>query len=66
MILMQHRHTVAYESRKLHENQLRWLIYEKKLYAVVCCFKTWRHYMSGIKTKVFTDNISLMYLNTKS
>ena len=63
---MQDSHPVAYESRKLTGSQLRWPTHEKKLYAVVHCLKSWRHYVNGRKTKVFTDNISLKYLDTKA
>jgi hypothetical protein len=28
--------------------------------------KSWRHYVGGEKTKVFTDNISLKYSDTKA
>ena len=65
-VLMQDGHPVAYESRKLTGSQLRWPTHEKELYAVVHCFKSWRHYVGGRKTKVFTDNISLKYLDTKA
>lgn len=46
-ILMQDNHPVAYQSYKLTGNQLQWSIHEKKLYAVVHCLKTWRHYVGG-------------------
>ena len=65
-ILIQDGHVVAYESRKLTGSQLRWPNYENELYAVVHCFKSWRYYVDGRKTKVFTDNISLKYLDSKA
>jgi hypothetical protein len=65
-VLMQDGHPIAYESRKLTGGQLRWPIHEKKLYAVVHYLNSWRHYVGGKKTKVFTDNISLKYLDTKA
>ena len=64
-VLMQDGHPVAYESKKLTGCQLRWPIHEKELYVVVHCLKQWRHYMRGLKTKVFIDNISLKYLDSK-
>jgi hypothetical protein len=64
-IFMQDGHLVAYENRKLTGSQLRWPTHEKKLYAVVRCLKNWRHYVGGKKTKVFTNNISLEYLDKK-
>lgn len=65
-VLIQDGHPVAYESRKLTDSQLRWPTHEKYLYAVVHCLKSWRHYVGGKKTKVFTDNISLKYLDSKA
>lgn len=65
-VLMQDGHPVAYESRKLTGSQLRWPTHEKELYAIVHCLKSWRHYVGGRKTKVFTDNISLKYLDSKA
>ena len=47
-------------------SQLRWPTYEKKLYAVVHCLKSWRHYVDESKTKVYTDNVSLKYLDSKA
>ena len=64
-VLMQDGHLVAYESKKLTRCQLRWPTYEKELYAVVHCLKEWWHYVGGLKTKVFTDNIFLKYLDSK-
>lgn len=64
-VLMQDGHPVAYESRKLTGSQPSWLTHEKKLYVVVHCLKNWRHYAGRRKTKVFTDNISLKYLDMK-
>ncbi len=33
----------------------------KKIYIVVCCFKTWQHYLRMHKIKVLTINVSLKY-----
>ena len=63
---MEDGHLVPYKSRKLTDSQLRWPTQEKKLYAVVHCLKSWRHYVGGRKIKVFTNNISLMYLDIKA
>ena len=65
-VLMQDDHPVAYEIRKLTGSLLRWPIHEKELYAIVHFLKSWRHYVGGRKTKVFTDNISLKYLESKA
>lgn len=47
-------------------DQLRWSTHDKELYIVVHCLKSWRHYVGGKKTNMFTDNISLKYLDTKA
>ena len=47
-------------------SQLRWPTYDNELYAVVHCFKSWRHYVDESKTKVYTDIISLKYLDSKA
>lgn len=64
-VLMQDGHLMAWKNCKLTGSQLRWQTNEKKLYAVVHCLESWRHYVGGKKTKVFTDNISFKYLYTK-
>lgn len=33
----------------------------KQLYTVVCCLKTWQHYLGMHKIKVLTINVSLKY-----
>ena len=65
-VSMQEGRPIAYESRKLTGSQLRWPTHKKELFAVVHCLKTWRHYLGGEETKVFTDNISLKYFETKA
>lgn len=61
-ILIQKGRSMAFENKKLSESQLRWLIHEKDLFAVVYCLKAWRYYLGGRKTKVYIDNISLSTL----
>jgi hypothetical protein len=65
-VLMQGGQPVAFESKKLTGSQLRWPTHEKELFAIVHCLKTWRHYLGSMETKVFTDNISIKYLDTKA
>jgi antitoxin component YwqK of YwqJK toxin-antitoxin module len=65
-VLMQGGQLVAFESKKLIGSQLRWPTHEKELFAIVHCFMTWRHYLRSVDTKVFTDNISIKYLDTKA
>jgi hypothetical protein len=65
-VLMQGGQPVAFESKKLTGSQLRWPTHEKELFAIVHCLKTWRHYLGSVKTKVFKNNISIKYLDTKA
>jgi hypothetical protein len=60
---MQNGHPIAFENNKLYETQLQWPIHEKELYNVVCCLKTWQHYLGMIE--VFTNNIFLKYFETQ-
>jgi hypothetical protein len=48
---MQEGHPITFESKKLEGVQLRWLIHEKKLFAVMKCLKAWQHYLAIIKPK---------------
>lgn len=65
-IFMQKKRSVLFESKKLSKSQLRWPMHEKRLFAMVHCLKTWRHYLGGRKTKVYIDNISLKYFTSKA
>jgi hypothetical protein len=60
-VFMQDGHPIAFENKKLCKTQLWWPTHEKELYVIVCCLKTWQHYLGMHKVKVFTDNISLQY-----
>jgi hypothetical protein len=62
---MQDGHMVAFKNKKLCGAQLRWPTHEKELYVVVCCLKTWQHYLGTYKTKVYMDNVSLQNFETQ-
>jgi len=64
-VLIQNGHLIAFESKKFYGTQLQWLTQEKELYIVVCCLKTWQHYLGMHETKVFTDNFLLKYFETQ-
>ena len=64
-VLMQDGRPIVYESKKLDSHQRRWPTYEKELFAVVYCLKTWQHYLGLHKTKVYMDNVSLKYFETQ-
>jgi hypothetical protein len=64
-VLIQNGHPIAFESKKFYGAQLQWLTQEKELYIVICCLKTWQHYLGMHETKVFTNNFLLKYFETQ-
>ncbi|KAG8379886.1 hypothetical protein BUALT_Bualt07G0135900 [Buddleja alternifolia] len=46
-VLMQERHPIAFESRKLNETERRYTVQEKEMTAIVHCLRIWRHYLLG-------------------
>jgi len=60
-VLVQDGHPIAFEGRKLHGAESRYLIHEKEMLAVVHCLRIWRHYLLGSKFVVKTDNIANAY-----
>lgn len=61
-VFMQDGHPIAFENKKLYGAQLQWLTHDKELYIVVCCVKTWQHYLGMHEKKVFVDNFFLNIL----
>ena len=55
---------ISCTSRKLNPHELNYPTHEKELLALVDALKKWRHYCSGNKTYVFTDNTTLRHLQT--
>ncbi|KAE8676551.1 hypothetical protein F3Y22_tig00111584pilonHSYRG00153 [Hibiscus syriacus] len=55
-VLLQDKHPVAFESRKLNETEARYTAPEKVLLAVIHCLRIWRHYLLGSEFVVKTDN----------
>lgn len=43
-VLLQNRHLMAYESRKIKDAERRYTAYEKELLTVLHCLHVWRHY----------------------
>ncbi|XP_043717547.1 uncharacterized protein LOC122665462 [Telopea speciosissima] len=64
-VLMQERHPIAYESRKLNDTERRYTVHEKEMTAVVHCLRTWRHYLLGSRFVVKTDNVATSYFQTQ-
>ncbi|CAI7891175.1 unnamed protein product [Closterium sp. NIES-53] len=56
---------IAYLSKKLHGAELNYPILDKEALAIITAFKTWRCYLEGRKTTVYTNHCSLKYLKTQ-
>ncbi|CAI7760844.1 unnamed protein product [Closterium sp. NIES-53] len=52
-------------NKKLHGAELNYPIHDKEALAIITAFKTWRCYLEGRKTTVYTDHCSLKYLKTQ-
>ncbi|RVW63223.1 Transposon Tf2-2 polyprotein [Vitis vinifera] len=64
-VLMQERHSIAFESRKLNDAERRYTVQEKEMTAIVHCLRTWRHYLLGSHFIVKTDNVATSYFQTQ-
>ncbi|CAI7783315.1 unnamed protein product, partial [Closterium sp. NIES-53] len=56
---------IAYLSKKLLGAELNYPIHDKEALVIITSFKTWRCYLEGRKTTVYTDHCSLKYLKTQ-
>jgi hypothetical protein len=61
-ILMQNRHPLAYESRKLRGPELLYKIYDKEMLAIMHALAKFRQYLVGARFVVKSDHNSLKYL----
>ena len=61
-VLTQRDKVIAYASRQLKEHEKNYPTHDLELAAVIFALKIWRHYLYGIKCKLFTDHKSLQYL----
>ncbi|RVW22706.1 Transposon Tf2-2 polyprotein [Vitis vinifera] len=64
-VLMQERHPIAFESRKLNDAERRYTVQEKEMTVIVHCLRTWRHYLLGSHFIVKTDNVATSYFQTQ-
>jgi hypothetical protein len=60
-VLMQNRHPIAYESRKLRGPELLYTIYDKEMLAIMHALAKFRQYLVGAKFVVRTDHNNLKY-----
>ena len=62
---MQDRKVIAYASRQLKPHEVNYPTHDLELAAIVFALKIWRHYLYGVKCKIYTDHQSLRYLYTQ-
>ncbi|GKB84467.1 putative nucleotidyltransferase, ribonuclease H [Tanacetum coccineum] len=61
-VLMQRGKVIAYASRQLKIHEKNYTTHDLELGAVVFALKTWRHYMYGTKSVIYTDHKSLQHI----
>ncbi|GJY16727.1 putative reverse transcriptase domain-containing protein [Tanacetum coccineum] len=61
-VLMQRGKVIAYASRQLKIHENNYMTHDLELGAVVFAFKTWRHYLYGTKSVIYTDHKSLQHI----
>ncbi|KAJ1697055.1 hypothetical protein LUZ63_005567 [Rhynchospora breviuscula] len=64
-VLSQNGHVIAYGSRQLRPHEQNYPTHDLELAAVVFALKIWRHYLYGVKCKIYTDHQSLKYIFTQ-
>jgi hypothetical protein len=61
VVLMQGGKLVCYHYKMFHGGFLKYLVYDKKLYAQVQEIKKWKHYLMGKETIIHIDHQPLQY-----
>ncbi|GJR60313.1 reverse transcriptase domain-containing protein [Tanacetum coccineum] len=61
-VLMQRDNVIAYASRQLEIHEKNYTTHDLELGAVVFTLKTWRHYLNGTKSVIYTDYKSLQHI----
>ncbi|GJX81335.1 putative reverse transcriptase domain-containing protein [Tanacetum coccineum] len=61
-VLMQRGKVIAYASRQLKIYEKNYTTHDLELGAIVFTLKTWRHYMYGTKSVIYTDHKSLQHI----
>ncbi|GJW10073.1 putative reverse transcriptase domain-containing protein [Tanacetum coccineum] len=61
-VLMQRGKVIAYASRHLMIHEKNYTTHDLELGAVVFALKTWRHYLYGTKSVIYTDHKSLQHI----
>lgn len=65
-ILLKEGKPICYHSKNFSRAILKYLTYDKEMYALVQDVKKWKHYLMGKETIIHTDNQTLKYLKTQS
>ncbi|GJV75999.1 reverse transcriptase domain-containing protein [Tanacetum coccineum] len=61
-VLMQRGKVIGYASRQLKTHEKNYTTHDLELGAVVLALKTWRHYLYGTKSVIYTDHKSLQHI----
>ncbi|GJV50783.1 putative reverse transcriptase domain-containing protein [Tanacetum coccineum] len=61
-VLMKRGKVIAYASRQLKIHEKNYTAHDLELGAVVFALKTWRHYLYGTKSVIYTDHKSLQHI----
>ncbi|GJW49638.1 putative reverse transcriptase domain-containing protein [Tanacetum coccineum] len=61
-VLMQRNKVIAYASRQLKIYEKNYTTHDLELGAMVFALKTWRHYLYGTKSVIYTDHKSLQHI----
>ena len=56
---------IAFMSHRMTSAQMNYPVHEQELLALMDSLKEWRHYLHGQRFTVYTDHISLKYLQTQ-
>ncbi|GJR71627.1 putative reverse transcriptase domain-containing protein [Tanacetum coccineum] len=64
-VLMQRNKVIAYASRQLKIHEKNYTTHDLELGAVVFALKTWRHYLYGTKSVIYTDHKSLQHMRQR-
>ncbi|GJS00188.1 putative reverse transcriptase domain-containing protein [Tanacetum coccineum] len=61
-VLMQRNKVIVYASRQLKIHEKNYTTHDLELGAVVFAQKTWRHYLYGTKSVIYTDHKSIQHI----
>ena len=64
VVLMQHSKAISFHSETFNGAVIKYLTYEKDLYALFQSVKKWKHYLMGKETIIHTDHQPLQYLQS--